>query len=170
MASLYDINREIDELLSSDFTQDEEIINNETGEITTLGSKLDQLEIDLKTKLDNIGCYIKNLAVDIDAIKNEEHTLAERRKVKENQLERLKEYLTNNLIQSGYTKFESPRCVLSFRKSEQVLIAEGTELPEAFIQRTVVEKPDKKAIKDALKEGVILEGVMLIENKNLQIK
>lgn len=170
MASLYEINKQIDELLESDFQADEDIVNYETGEITTIDRKLDELELDLKTKLDNIGCYIKNLTSDIEAIRAEEKALAERRRVKENQLERLKNYLADNMKVAGYDKFESPRCVLSFRKSEQVLIAEGTELPEAFIQRTVVEKPDKKAIKDALKEGVILEGVMLVENKNLQIK
>lgn len=170
MASLYEINNEINALLQSDYTQDESIVNYETGEITTIAEKLDELELDLKTKLDNVACYIKNLTADVDAIKNEEKNLAERRKVKENQLNRLKEYLANNLIIAGYNKFESARCVLSFRTSKAIEIAEGTELNEKYLNVKVITEPDKKALKEAIELGETIDGVQLIEKKNLQIK
>lgn len=170
MATLYEINKEIDELLESDFQVDEEIINYDTGEITTINQKLDELEMDLNTKLENVACYIKNLESDIDALKQEEKTLADRRRVKENKLERLKQYLSDNLQVAGMQKFETPKCVLSFRKSEQVVISEGAEIPEEFIIRKVTEQPDKKLIKDAIKQGFEFDGISIVENKNLQIK
>ena len=170
MATLYEINKEINSLLESDFQKDEEIVNNETGEITTINAKLDELEMDLNTKLENVGCYIKNLDSDIEALKVEEKTLADRRKVKENQLERLKKYLADNLQAAGMQKYESPRCVLSFRKSDQVIISEGAVIPEEFITRKITEQPDKTLLKKAIKEGFEFEGITLVENKNLQIK
>ena len=170
MASLYEINKQIDELLESDFQADEDIINYETGEVTTIDRKLDELELDLKTKLDNIGCYIKNLTSDIEAIRAEEKALAERRRVKENQLERLKNYLADNMKVAGYDKFESARCVLSFRTSKKVVIQDGAVIPEAFLKRKEIVEPDKKALTDALKEGALFDGITLEESKNLQIK
>lgn len=170
MATLYEINWDIDKLLATDFSADEELVDTSTGEIFNLKEKLDELEIDLNTKLENVGCYIKNLDSDIEALNNEEKTLAERRRVKENQLERLKKYLADNLQVAGMQKFESPRCVLSFRKSEQVVISEGAEIPEEFIIRKVTEQPDKKLLKDAIKQGFEFDGISIVENKNLQIK
>lgn len=170
MATLYEINWDIDKLLATDFSADEELVDTSTGEIFNLKEKLDELEIDLNTKLENVGCYIKNLDSDIEALKNEEKTLAERRRVKENKLERLKQYLSDNLQVAGMQKFESPRCVLSFRKSEQVVISEGAEIPEEFIIRKVTEQPDKKLLKDAIKQGFEFDGISIVENKNLQIK
>lgn len=170
MATLYEINWDIDKLLATDFSADEELVDTTTGEIFNLKEKLDELEIDLNTKLENVGCYIKNLDSDIEALKNEEKTLADRRRVKENKLERLKQYLSDNLQVAGMQKFESPRCVLSFRKSDQVIISEGAVIPEEFIIRKVTEQPDKKLLKDAIKQGFEFEGITLVENKNLQIK
>ena len=170
MATLYEINYMIEHLLESDLTQDDEVIDKSTGEIIRACDLIDQLEMDLNTKLENVGCYIKNLDSDIEALKNEEKTLADRRRVKENQLERLKKYLAENLQVAGMQKFESPRCVLSFRKSEQVVISEGAEIPEEFIIRKVTEQPDKKLLKDAIKQGFEFDGISIVENKNLQIK
>lgn len=170
MANLYEINKEIDDLLQSNFTQDESIVNLETGEITSLADKLDELELDQRTKFDNLGCYIKNLTSDIDAIKNEEKSLADRRRVKENQLERLKQYLSDNLQYAGYDKFESPRCVLSFRKSSKIEIDENVNLPSEYLNVKEIVEPNKKLLTDAIKNGIIVDGVRLVENKNLQIK
>jgi len=170
MATLYEINYMIEHLLESDLTQDDEVIDKSTGEIIRACDLIDQLEMDLNTKLENVGCYIKNLDSDIEALKNEEKTLADRRRVKENQLERLKKYLADNLQVAGMQKFESPRCVLSFRKSEQVVISEGADIPEEFIIRKVTEQPDKKLLKDAIKQGFEFDGISIVENKNLQIK
>ena len=170
MATLYDINFAIDQLLESNLQADEEVIDGETGIIDTVANTLDRLDIDFKDKVDNIGCFIKNLNADIDAIKNEEKKLAERRKVKENLVERLKNYLTDNLTIAGYSKFETARCALSFRKSKQVEINENVRLPEAFIQTKVVEQPDKKALKEAIENGMLIDGVSIVEKSNIQIK
>lgn len=170
MANLFEINNTIDSLLESELNKEDEVLNNETGEILSVEELLNQLEMEQKEKFDNIGCYIKNLNADIDAIKNEEKKLSARRKAKENLVERLKSYLSSNMQYAGYNKFESARCVLSFRTSKAVEIAEGTELPENYINVKIVEEPDKKALKEAIELGASIPGVSIVEKKNLQIK
>ena len=170
MASLYEINSIIDDLLNSDYQANEELVNNESGEINTLENILDGLEIDFKEKVDNIACFIKNLNADIEALKTEEKALAERRRIKENKVENLKRYLTDGLIQAGYTKFETPRCSVSFRKSKSLDIGEGADIPEAFMITKTEQVPNKKAIKEAIEGGMLIDGVAIHENNNIQIK
>lgn len=170
MANLYEINSAIDELLASDLQKDEEVVDNSTGEILSVEEALNQLELDQKTKFDNIACYIKNLTADAEALKQEEKKLADRRRVKENQAERLKNYLASGLIYAGYNKFETPRCALSFRTSKAVEIAEGVELSEEYLNVKITQEPNKKALKEAIELGKEIEGVSIVEKKNLQIK
>lgn len=170
MPTLYEINSIIDELLQSDAQREDSTIDGETGEIVSVEEMLDNLEIDQKVKFDNLGCWIKNLIADIDALKTEETKLAERRKAKENQAERLKNYLAMNLQMAGYQKFETPRCLLSFRKSKQVEIAEGTILPAEYVTTKITESPNKKALKEALESGEVIDGVSIVDKSNIQIK
>lgn len=168
MANLYEINKEITELLESNFGADEEIVNSETGEITTIEEKLNELEMDFNTKIENIACYIKNLSSDIAAIKEEEQRLAKRRRAKENLVESLKRYATSNLVEMGYNKFESPRACLSFRKSSVVVIDDGTKLEDKYLNIKV--EPNKALLKEALQIGIRFDGVRIEERVNLQVK
>lgn len=170
MASLYEINFMIEQILDSDLQTDDEVVNNETGEVLSAGELVDQLELDMQTKLDNIACYIKNLNSDIDALKAEEKALAERRKHKENKVESLKKYLSSSMQFAGMTKFESARCVLSFRKSSELVIDENAKISEEYINVKITEEPDKKALKEAIKNGATFEGVRVVEKQNIQIK
>lgn len=170
MATLYEISNIIDQLLESDYQAKEELENSDTGETDTMENILDKLEMDFKEKVDNIACYIKNLNADIEALKQEEKNLEERRKVKENKVESLKNYLSMNLLMAGYQKFETSRCALSFRKSKQIEISDNASIPEEYTTTKVSITPDKKALKEALESGEIIDGVSLVEKSNIQIK
>lgn len=170
MGNLYEIINEIEMLLESDLSVEENIIDNNTGKIVSVGARLDKLEIDQKTKFENLALYIKNITADAEAIRNEEKTLADRRRVLENQAERLKAYLTMNLQMAGFEKFETPRCKMSFRKSTSVEIDENANIPKDYVTIKVTETPNKKMITDAIKEGELIDGCRLVEKYNLQIK
>lgn len=156
--TLYEIDKAIEEAIL-------EAIDTETGEIIGDLSILDGLEIAREKKIENIGLYIKNLNCEAESIEEEERALYDRRKTKKNKAERLKRYLSDALKGS---KFETPRLVVSFRKSTSVQVEDVDKLPEEY--RTVTIAPDKTAIKTALRAGVEIAGAQLIENQNLQIK
>lgn len=125
---------------------------------------------EIEDKADNIACVIKSIDAEILAIKAEEDRLADRRKAKESRKEWLKNYLSEALINCGLDKVETARNKITFRKSEAVEISEGVKLPERFITVKTTEAPNKTELKNAIKSGEIIEGVILRTNQNIQIK
>jgi len=154
MASLYEINQQM-----------LECIDMETGEIIDL-DKLEALEMERDTKLENIALWIKNLNAESEALKAEKLAFAARQKVAENKAENLRRYLTYCL---GGAKFETTRVKVSFRKSQSVEIAEGATIPEEFL-KYAEPTVDKIGLRDALKAGAQLDGISIVERQNIQIR
>lgn len=172
MASLYEIDQSIRDAIENGFTVDEA-----TGEILDGAELLESLAADRSAKLENTALYIKNLAADAAAIKAEEQALHERRTVMEKKADRLKEYISASMKSNGESKFETPRCVLFFRKSAAVEVPDevsfiGLVKAAGQMQYLTIKDPaiNKAAIKDALKAGTFVPGANLVEHQNLQIK
>lgn len=161
--TLYEINSQI-----IDFMNNIEI-DEETGEILTDMSMLDQLQVAHDEKIENIALFIKNTEADCDAIKKEEASLAKRRKAKENLINRLKSALSDDLQGS---KFETPRCKISFRKSTSTEVDEEEFLKYHKDLCTKVEsyKYSKADLKKMVQGGTALHGVKLVENKSISVK
>ena len=165
--SLYEIDKAIEQAIEDIFMSADE----ETGEVNAEGlARLDELKEDRKQKLDNIGAFIKNLEADVVAMKEEQKKLGERIKSKANKIERLKAYVSSNLIKNGDSKFETARVLYSFRKSESVNILDKSKLPKKFFVKKIEFEPDKKAIGEALKSGQSVKGAEILVKQNLQIK
>lgn len=126
---------------------------------------LDDLKMARETKLENCGLVYKSLTAEAKALREEEIALAERRRRKESNAERLKAYIDNSLAGEG---LETARIKYSYRKSTSVQINDEAELPSDYwkVQAT----PDKTKLRDALKSGVLVPGAELVTNQNLQIK
>lgn len=161
--TLYEINSQI-----LDFMNNIEI-DEETGEIITDMSLLDQLQVAHDEKIENIACFIKSVEAECDAIKKEEVNLAKRRKTKENLINRLKTLLSDDLQGS---KFETPRCKISFRKSTSTEVDEEEFLKYHKDLCTKVEsyKYSKTDLKKMVQGGTLLHGVKLVENKSISVK
>ena len=139
----------------------------EDGEVIDL-EKLDALTMERNTKVSNIACWIKDLKAEAEAIKAEKQNLDKRQKVAENKAASLKDYLAGFL---NGEKYKDARVSISYRKSTAVQIDEDMDikrLPEEYLKVTV--EPSKTAIKEALTNGVAVEGCTLIENNNIQIR
>lgn len=164
MASLYELDQAVLTVLESGLIFDEE-----TGEIIWDEENFAQLEMERTAKLESVALFIKNLEADIAAMKAEEQTLAKRRSVKEKKAQWYRHYLSESMRSFGDTKLDTPRCVLSFRKSEFVEITDESKI-RADLWKKADPKPDTAAIKKALKSGEAIEGAVLKERQNLQIK
>lgn len=160
---LYEIPSEYDRIM-------DEAIDQETGEILneSLFAKLDELKALEDEKIENIGCWIKDLKASAKALKDEEEALTARRKSIERRLESLTNYLTGYL---NGQKRSYPRCQLSFRSSEAVVVnCDVEQLPEAFVRVKVTKEADKTSIKNAIKSGYEIDGVTIESRLSLQIK
>ena len=164
--TLYEINTEIASILDNmDAYVDEDGCVDES-----YLEQLEQLQQARDEKLEAIGCYIKNLDAEAEAIKTEINALKARMDAKIRKSERLEEYVKNNLLENGDTKKEFPRVCFSFRKSTLVSITDVDAIPSEYKEECVEWKPVKKEIGLALKMGKDVPGAELVTKQNLQIK
>ena len=147
-----------------------ECIDMETGEIID-AEKLDALNMERDAKIENVVLWIKDLKAEAEAIKAEKLALAERQKVAENKVESLKKWVAYAL---GGQKFSTAKCAVSFRNTESVEVTEeGLEALMKEHDELLTYKapePNKKAIKDAIKDGLSVAGVQLVQNVSTIIK
>lgn len=146
-------------------------VDEETGELLN-ADELDALQIAREDKIEGLALLIKSLNAEADAIKNERDNLDERMKQKQRKADSLKKYLQSALAGE---RFETARCKIGYRKSQQVILAGEFDdwainnAPD-LLSVTTVYKPDKVAIKEAIKGGRHIEGATLIDNVSMQIK
>ena len=156
--NLYEIKQEFEKAI-------EECVDMETGEIIN-PTRLDELNMVLTDKRENVALYIKNLSAEAKAIDEEAKNLTNRKRVLNNKVEGLKKYLADNL--EGH-KFETAKVVVSFRKSEQLEINSIEHIPPEYL---ISQEPkiDKVALKKSIKQGAVINGVQIITKQNIQIK
>ena len=178
MSSLYEIDERLRNL--------EEYGVDEYGEILdedSFNAKFDEIQMALSEKIENSMCFYKNLQADIEAFKAEEKNLAQRRKVKENLAERVKNRI-DNYVTMQFTdedgnvdkdnlnkwKFETPKVKLSYRKSDSVEVSDINLLPKEYVKEKVELSADKTALKKDIKSGKEINGAKIVTNLNMQVK
>lgn len=145
----------------------------EEGVVTNY-DQLESLEMEKSDKLEGIALHIKNLKSDIAAIREEEKNLAARRKVMENRVASMTDFLDYALAGS---KFDTPRVAISYRKSIKTIIDDAWLLAR-WLKRNgaadAVEQPepkiDKNMVKTLLKEGIKVPHAKLEESTSMHIK
>lgn len=154
--TLYEINQAIAECLITDL---------ETGEVTFDEARFGELEMLRQDKLENIACWIKNLASDAKAISEEVESMNARKKQLENTQERLENLLKTTLAGE---KLTTPKVAVTYRKSKETIIDQKESLPVEFLK--IVTDVDKAAIRSALLSGLDVPGAHLEEKMNMSIK
>ena len=141
------------------------------GEITSeIETALTINKEQLQSKAVDYSYVIKSLDSDCEQIDAELKRLQQLKKVRTNLAERLKNTISDAMNLYEVEKIETPLIKLSFRNSESVEITNESQLDACFIVTKTVTSPDKKAIKDAIKNGEVVTGATISYNKNLQIR
>lgn len=154
---------EIDDAITS-------LVDMETGEIED-EKRFDELQMERTQKIENTGCYYKNLLAEAKAMKEEEASLAQRRKAVENKAERIKNLLVYAL---NGDKFESPKVRCSYRKAKSIQVDDSfvawahEHADDLLTYKEPV--PNRTAIKAALEDGREIEHVEIVTNERLQVK
>lgn len=135
-----------------------------------IGEQIAALKMTYDDKVDGVIAFIKEQRALATAIKAEQDALKERRAAIENRVERLSEYLANCLRIANKTAYENARHKVTFRRSEAIEIIDESLIPAEFKVVKTTETVDKKAIKEAIEEGEIVDGAVLVERQNIQIR
>ena len=134
-------------------------IDPETGEVDEQQLMLlEMLEMQRDQKIENIALLIKNYRADAAALKAEKEVFQKRQKQAENRAESLSRYLETAL---NGEKFSTDKCAINFRKTSKIVLNEGMTVYDIDTHFLRMKEPelDKQAIKQALADGIKVEGV-----------
>lgn len=120
-------------------------------------------------QIENLCKYIRNLDLGIEMCNTEIERITKMKDKAGKRIENIKKYITPYIARQG--KVIAGTFTLSTRKSESVSITCEQNIPMRYMN-VIPEyyKPDKKAIKEAIKNGEMVSGAELQENDNLVIK
>lgn len=163
MSTLYSINRDIERVIETGFSWDDE-----TGEVTFDSSDLEALGDALREKLVACGCWLKGRRALAKAIRAEERALRERRERIERQVERLEGYVTESLEKVGGS-VESPEVSMRVHRSVRTVVDDEAALPPEFVREVTTVRVDRQGLRDALKAGEV-PGAHLEGHDNLRLR
>ena len=163
MASVYELDVKISSCIQLD---EEHVVSVDDGEILNL-QQFEALQMERDKKIEGLCCYIKNKNAEAEAIYAEINTLSYRAGAIKKEAERCKNYLAGVLYGE---KFETPRCKISWRKSEICNVLSMEELPKKYKRTKVTIDADKTAIKKAIKAGTKVPGAEVIQKLNMTLK
>lgn len=139
---------------------------------------LDAIEGEFDIKAENIACFIKQIEGDLELIKKQKAAFERRRKAKENQLERMKDYLLECMNKSKRSKIDMPKAKITVKNNAE---SAKFDSEKDFIKMCMSKGLDdylrykdpeinKMAVKSALKSGQIIPGARLGRTQSLVIK
>lgn len=137
----------------------------------TLADTLESLELPRNEKLDNVATWIEENQMKLQWIKEKKRQLSDVETQFKNQTERLQEFLTKAIDDSGQKEIQTENHILKPRNYKDSVIVEATkDLPIDYVIRTETIRPDKKKIYDDLKKGKEIKGAHLKKNRKTIIK
>lgn len=133
---------------------------------------LEAVQMEFNDKAVAIVKVAESLDADTSAIDAEIERLKARKQVIVNRKQQLRDYLLYNMEAAGIKKIDSPLFTVTLRQGvESVEIIDQSQIPNEYVTVEVVEKPDKAAIKAAIKSGKEVTGAILKRGANsIQIK
>ncbi len=157
--TLYEIDKEIQALITED------------GEIEDI-ERFDALAMERDKKIENVGCWVKNLTAEVAAMKEEKKRLEDRIKSKDRMIDNLEWWLDKAL---DGQKFESPRVAISYRKSKAVEIQDeavfkawAMDYAPALLKVTYT--IDKTGVKNYIVGGAECPCAVIAERQSMQVK
>ena len=158
---------EIDQAIANCVKLDgrEDYVDVSTGEVIDIRA-LDTLKMERNTKISNIDCWIKNLEAEEKALGEQEKIFANREKAAHNKKEQLKSYLAASLAGE---KWKNNEVQITWKKSYPVEITDIKKLSSHYLKWKEPE-PNKILIGKDLKAGIKLDGAMIVEKNNINVR
>lgn len=137
----------------------------------TLADTLESLKLPRNEKLDSVASWIEQNQMKLNWLKDKKRQLSNVETSIKKQNERLQEFLTQAIDDSGQKEIQTENHILKPRNYKDSVIVEATEkLPINYIVCSEVVKPNKKLIYEDLKKGKSIRGAHLKLNRKTVIK
>ena len=155
--------------LTSEYRLICEAIEEAGGEITPeIEAMLAINEGNFLTKAEGYAEIISKYTILAENAKTRKAQCERVQKIAENAVKRMKERIAQAMEEYNLPKVEVGMHKISFRTSKAVEIIDEAAIPNHY--KKVAVSVDKKALREDLMAGVVVEGAELRENKSLQIR
>lgn len=165
--NLYQISREVEakteklvELLENGETPSDDELNQLLG-----------LQSDLNNKLIAYGYVIKNTEADINAIDEEIKRLTERKKRHSKLVSTLSNNMLTAMLSHGKTEIKDAVMPIKLKNNPPSVSVDCAidKLPSEFIRTKTTIEADKTSLKEAIKKGLVIDGVRLESKQTIKI-
>ena len=160
--------------LTADLLALQEMLEDNVEEQVLLDT-LEGVQGEYEIKLESYCKVIKNLEADMDALKNEVKRLTDKRKVLENNVDRLKKAMFDSMKATETANVKAGVFKVSIQRNGgklPVIITDNvdtTKLPDNLV--VVTRKPSIDSIRELLEAGEVIEGFKLGERgESIRIK
>ena len=137
----------------------------ENEDMEALAELFSEVETSLSDKLDNTIYVIKELDSDAEALKAEAKRLTDKARALENKGKYLKELMLGAVKASGVEKLKSDKFSYYIKRTEVLNVVSEDNIGREFFR--IKREIDKTVLKKAIKDGLILDGVSIVENESL---
>ena len=136
----------------------------------TFLNTLESIQDSIEDKVENTAKVIKSIEADVQAIKEEEKRLKERRQALEKKIDNIKDYLKEQLEKAGIDKVKRPTITVSIQNNPpKAEIVDEKSIPLQFMIPQPA-KVDKRAVLDKLKNGERVPGAALVQERGVRIR
>lgn len=147
----------------------------DSGEVPAeqIADTLEALDGDIQDKAIQVAAFTRNLEASATAIRDAGKAMLARADRIEKRAESVRAYLLFQMQATGITKVECPWFTLAVRKNPPaVAIDDEAAIPPEFVVQPPppAPRPDRDAIKRALKAGADVPGCRLTQTERLEVK
>lgn len=137
-----------------------------------IADTLEGLEGALGDKLDATYVFVRNLEGQAKTCDEEAKRLADRKRSFENRAKSIKQYVLSCLLAADMNTLKTPYNTFTARKSVASVVIDNEDLlPSELVTVQTIVAPDKKAIKEAIENGVDVKGARIeIGSRSLQVR
>jgi hypothetical protein len=134
---------------------------------------LESLDGELNDKAVTIAQFTRNIDATAQAVREAGKAMIERAARLEKRAQSIRDYMLYQLQFAGVSKIECPWFVISVKRNPPaVAIDDEKAIPPQYlaVPEPPAPRPDKAAIRDALKAGEDVPGCRLVQSDRLEIK
>ena len=160
--------------ISEQYKGVQELIESDESESMreAIADTMQMIEGDFRDKAQAVVSMTLNMDGGIGALDKEIQRLTDKKKVIQNKVQSIRDYLKQNMEATGISKIECPLFTITLSKpSKQAEVTDEALLPDDFVRVKTTVAPDKAAIAKALKDGKEVTGAVLVHGpQRLTIK
>ena len=129
---------------------------------------LEALQDEINHKAENLAKVIRTYEAEAKALEEEKKRLESRISARKNKVQRLKDYLKDNLEKAGMQKAKGKTFTVWVQDSEKVHVSDESAIPEQYF--VMKRQLSKTAIKEAIENGQQVAGAEIVKNKSIRIR